>query len=102
MLGGHGLSADSQGVIKPVDLYAFGPRSGPRGLRVGVDIHPDEAGMIGPESLPFPAGASTLGAPQMAPLTGHFHRLPKGTPLPDGFGTAADGVDVQPHSNHEA
>jgi len=56
--------------------------------------------MVGPEALPFPAGASTFGDPQQAPLAGHYHRLPQGTLLPADLGVVADGIDVHVNSPH--
>lgn len=84
----------------PRDSYAFGSKQGPRPPRPGKDVFPDALGQIGPESPPFPNGASTFGDPKAAPLTGHYHRLPKGTQLPDGMKVVADGVDVNPRSPH--
>jgi hypothetical protein len=84
----------------PRDLYAFGNTQGPRPPRPGKDVFPDALGQIGPESPPFPNGASAFGDPKAAPLTGHFHRLPKGTHLPDGIKVVADGADVNPRSPH--
>jgi RHS repeat-associated protein len=83
----------------PTDLYAFGNASGPRAPRAGKDVFPDGAGLIGPEAPPFPHGASTFGDVAQAPLTGHYHRLPGGTQLPDGLGVVADGLDVNPLSS---
>jgi hypothetical protein len=96
------LSPGSPTIVTPVDLYAFGPRSGPKPPRVGVDLSPDAIGMVGPETPPFPAGASTFADPALAPLTGHYHCLPKGTPLPAEMAVVADGIDVNPNSPHAA
>jgi hypothetical protein len=57
-------------------------------------------GQVGPEEPPFPNGASTFADPQQAPLSGHYHRLPRGTPLPEGIQVVADGKDVRPESQH--
>ena len=54
--------------------------------------------MIGPESPPLPRGPSTFADPAKAPVSGHWHRLPQGTPLPEGLAVIADGLDVEPHS----
>jgi hypothetical protein len=94
------LSSDWQGLVAPVDLYAFGNRAGPRPPRIGPDLVPDANGMVGPEAPPFPAGASTFADPLQAPLRGHYHRLAGGTPLPAVFGVVADGADVRPDSLH--
>jgi len=56
--------------------------------------------MVGPENPPFPNGASTFADPQQAPLTGHYHRLPQGTLLPNGIDVVADGSDVNANSPH--
>jgi hypothetical protein len=82
----------------PVDLYAFGNRSGPRRPRPNRDVFPDTDGMIGPESHPPWHGASTFADRARVPLTGPYHRLAQGTALPDGLGVVADGVDVDPAS----
>jgi hypothetical protein len=82
----------------PTDLYAFGNRQQPRAPRpsdFGVN-GPDD--LVGPESPPTPHGASTPGDPAQTPLTGHYHHLPAGTPLPEGLGVVADGSDVLPGS----
>ncbi len=86
--------------MAPVDLYASGNRAGPRPPRPGDDFLPDAGGMIGPESPPLPVGASTFADPLQAPLTGHYHRIERETPLPAGFGVVADGADVHPDSPH--
>ncbi len=84
----------------PADLYAFGNRSGPRPPRLGIDIAPDAAGMVGPESPPLPRGMSTFADLAHAPVKGHCYILPRGTQLPPGIGAIADGVDVEPKSKH--
>jgi hypothetical protein len=56
--------------------------------------------MVGPEEPPLPAGASTFGDPYQTTLTGHFHRLPKGSHLPSGCGVIADGPENHPESEH--
>jgi len=38
----------------------------------------------------------------MAPLTGHYHVLLKGTVLPEEVNVIADGIDVVPNSTHGA
>jgi hypothetical protein len=58
--------------------------------------------MVGPEGPPLPVGASTFADPARAPLTGHFHLLKQGTPLPPGLAVLADGVDVYANSPHSA
>jgi hypothetical protein len=93
--------------VVPVDLYAFGNRSGPRPPRPGDgvrerDLVPDASGHIGPESPPFPRGASTFADLEQARqlLRGHFHRLAAGTPLPEGLGVVADGRDANARSEN--
>jgi hypothetical protein len=84
----------------PVDVYAFGNAHEPRPPRI-TDLKPgqlpdlpvDAEGMVDP-AAGEPCGASTFGDPSMAPLSGHYHRLPAQTQLPDGLGIIADGVDV--------
>ena len=92
---------DACGDSTPTHLYAFGNRSGPRPPRAGTDVFPDQAGMLTAESPPFPRGASTFGDPNVAPFTGHYHKLPSNTPLPQGLGVVADGRDVLPGSPHD-
>jgi len=75
-------------------LNAFGNRQGPRPPRPGIDITLDDNGMVGPEGLPTPQGASTFGDVGEAPLTGHYHSIPEGTELPEGLGVVDDGSDV--------
>lgn len=82
------------------DLYAFGRRSGPRLPRVGIDVFPDASGMIGPEDPDTAKGASAFADPTRAHLHGHYHLLPSGTALPDGFDVIADGSDVRTGNRH--
>jgi len=63
-----------------------------------VDIFPDAAGMVGPESPPLPRGASTFADVAVCSLHGGFHLLPQGTELPDGLAVIADGVDMDRNS----
>ena len=79
----------------PVDLYAFGNRSGPRPPRLGIDVVPDAAGMVGPEPPPLPRGMSAFASLAQATATGHYYILPQGTELPPGVAVVADGVDVE-------
>jgi hypothetical protein len=62
---------------------------------------PDQEGMVGPEQPPDPRGGSTFSDHQLAPLTGPYHRLPKGTILPAGVAVVADGRDVRSDSPWE-
>ena len=83
----------------PVDLFVFGSRNkGPRPPRVGIDIFPDEQGMVGPEPPNSPTGASAYGDTAQSGLTGHYYLLPAGTELPLGLDAIADGMDVRPDS----
>jgi len=67
----------------------------------GVNVTmPTAPGTIGPEVPPLPHGASTFGDPNMAPLSGPYHRLPAGTELPSGMSVVADGVDIIPSSTN--
>jgi hypothetical protein len=98
---GEDLTAASSGGTTSVDLYAFGSRAGPRPPRKGIDLIEVVPGQVGPEGPPFPNGASSFADPQLAPLSGHYHRLPRGTPLPEGIQVVADGRDVHANSPHE-
>jgi hypothetical protein len=94
------LSSEPSGATS-VDLYAFGSKARPRPPRIGIDLIEVVPGQVGPENPPFPTGASTFADPQQAPLSGPYHRLPQGTPLPDGIQVVADGKDVHPGSQNE-
>jgi hypothetical protein len=81
--------------VVPTNLHAFGGKEAPRDPRIGQDMHPvppTEDGIVGPTTPP--EGASTFGDPNKAPLTGHYHRLAKGTTLVEGVKVLADGRDV--------
>ena len=82
----------------PADLYAFGNRTQPRGPRPSDFGLPDASGDVGPESPPLPKGASTFGNPHAAPLTGHYHSIPRGILLPPGLGVVPDGPEFVPDS----
>lgn len=86
--------------VTATDLYAFGNRKEPRKPRPGIDVFPDAAGIIGPESPERARGASVFGDPFRALLVSHYHRLPAGTLLPEGFSVVADGVDVDSKNEH--
>lgn len=91
--------------IVPGDLHAFGNRTGPRLPRLGINLIPDERGMLAPETPPYVRGASTFADPSQSGFSGHYHRLPAGTILPDGLAIIADGADVDsdscyPQSHH--
>ncbi|MDE5589892.1 MAG: DUF4157 domain-containing protein [Acetatifactor sp.] len=90
-----GEAAHAVSAITPGDLYAFGNRAQPRRARPQQDFGVDsEEQDVGPEIPPFPKGASTFSNVDGAPLTGHYHKLPGGTQLPNGLGVVADGRDV--------
>ena len=78
--------------VVPIDLHAFGNRSKPREPRRGIDIQPDIDDCVSP-TYP-PTGASTFGDVNQAPLTGHYHRIARGTNLVEGLLVVADGSDV--------
>jgi hypothetical protein len=88
--------------VVPVDLFVFENRAGPRRPHPGQDLFPDAAGLVGPETPPRVNGSSSFADPTRAPLTGHYHRLPAGTVLPEGLAVVADGSDVDPGSPHAA
>ncbi len=77
--------------ILPVTLYAFGNRKSPRPPRPSIDIVVDRD-LVKPTQPP--TGASTFADIRYAPLTGHYYRIDKGTPLPVGIAVIADGEDV--------
>jgi RHS repeat-associated protein len=77
------------------ELYAFGNTSQPRPPRAQQDFNlADESGDVGPEEPPSPRGASAFGDPMQAPLTGHYHSIPRGILVWPGLGVVADGADV--------
>ncbi len=85
-----------------VDVYAFGNRSGPRQPRIeGFNVAPGRKGdlAVGANGMLVPTdepqGMSTFGDPNQENLTGHYHKLPAGTHLPQGLGIEADGIDVE-------
>ena len=85
----------------PEDIYSFGSKSGPRGARPQQDFGVNDSNStVGPEKNSLPKGASNVNNPDNAPLSGPYHRLPKGTALPKGLGIKADGSDVNPNSPH--
>ena len=45
-------------------------------------------------------GASTFGSLDRVPLTGHYHRLPADTELPEGLEVVADGLCLPAGSLH--
>jgi hypothetical protein len=90
------------GDVTSIDLYAFGKTVSSRPPRLGKEIFTDEFGNVGPEMPPLPNGASTFAYPRMAPLTGHYYKLPAGSQLPGGVSVIADGVDVNPLSSNPA
>src|SRR6476620_5222201 len=83
------------------DLFSFGSATSPKLPWQGIGVFPDANGIVHPESPPLPRGASTFADVNKAPLTGRYHRLPKGTILPEGLEVIADGSDVQARSTHE-
>ena len=87
--------------VTPADLFAFGSSTGPKPPRPEIDVFPDEYGWLQPESPPLPRGMSTFADVAFAPLTGRYHRLPQGTPPPEGLEVVADGKDVHGRSSHE-
>src|SRR5437016_5382734 len=87
--------------VTPEELFAFGSAGSPKPPRRGIDVFPDADGLIHPESPPLPRGMSTFADVNGAPLTGRYHRLPKGTTLPEGLEVVADGKYVQARSSHD-
>ncbi len=83
-----------------MDLFAFGSRQAPRAPRPIKDVPLDSAGRVISQGGYLPEGASTYGDPMSAPLSGHYHRLPAGTSLPEGLEALADGSDVLPDGPH--
>jgi len=88
--------------LTPEDLYAFGNTTFPRPPRPS-DVPSMMDGVIPAQPLPgetFPDGASTYIDPALAPLTGQYHRLPKGTDVTDAMAVMRDGTDRLEKSNH--
>ena len=85
----------------PRDAYTFGNSTSPRGARPQQDFGVEGYdSFVGPESGPFPRGASTFSDVSSVPLTGHYYSLPSGTDLPSGLDIIPDGMDVIPGSPH--
>ena len=70
------------------ELYAFGNAAGPRAPRIGPgagdDIAPGADGLLSPQSMPNPAGASLTGDPVGSGLSGVYHGIPTNADLPPG------------------
>jgi hypothetical protein len=83
-------------------LYAFGNKTNPRPPRELKDIPVDGEGYVNgqPErGERWPKGASTFGDPKLAPIKGHYHRIPRNAPMPP-LAVMADGRDVGgPHGS---
>jgi hypothetical protein len=78
-------------------LHAFGNTRQPRPPRQVDDIPVDGSGYVVPQpepKQPWPKGASTFGNVALAPLTGHYHRIPRQTLMPKGLEVMADGKEV--------
>ena len=78
------------------ELFAFGNSQGPRAPRIGIDIHPDAGGFVGPTDPP--EGASAFADVTYAPLTGYFHAVKLQAIWTTSLATKADGSDVIPGS----
>ena len=90
-----GLSCGATGS----DLHASGNKTKPRDPRIdGYNLKPGQKPdlYLDPDGLVIPnqGGASTFKTPEQLPLTGHYHKLPEGTVLPNGLGVKYDGSDV--------
>ena len=77
-------------------LHAFGNMTSPRPPREGRDIPVDREGFVNaqPEPGQKAKGASTFGNVALAPLTGHYHRIPRDTRMPPGLAVIADGANT--------
>lgn len=85
----------------PVALHAFGNRSGPRAPRLSDFNLSSEQELVGPEKAPLPMGASTVSDPEAVDgLSGHYHVLDAGTPLPEGLGVVKDDQESVPNSTN--
>ena len=96
---------DPWGLNKKFSAYcAFGNTTKPKGPRVGRDIHVDSNGMVKSQAgKKFPDGASVIIDTKLGEnkyLSGPYHVIPEGTPMPDGLGIKRDGVDVFTGSKH--
>ena len=82
-------------------FYAFGNKTRPRPPRWDRDLHlKSKDDMVQPSPK---LGASVFGNVNFAPLTGHFHKIPKTIPMPQGLAIIADGIDVggqHPSTHH--
>jgi hypothetical protein len=85
----------------PVNLFAFGSKSkGPRAPRPGIDLFPNDDGMVEAEMSASAQGASAFADIAQCLLTGHYFLLPAGTDLPEGLAVVADGQDSNSESAH--
>ena len=77
-------------------LHAFGNMTSPRPPRAETDIPLDGEGFVNAqrERGKRPKGASTFGNVDLAPLTGHYHRIPRQTEMPEGLAVIADGANT--------
>jgi hypothetical protein len=99
MVGGGGGSVPRpRANVTPENLHAFGNTTQPRGARTGDFSVTTGDSIVGRNSGNLPQGQSLTNNPQATGLTGHYHTLPSGTPLPDGIGIIADGRNVIPGS----
>ena len=86
-------AATSEEEKRPELVNAFGNAIRPRDPRPNVDIKPDKDNYVGPTDPP--TGASCFGDVRFAPLTGHYHSVPKASvPSQPGLQIIADGRDV--------
>ena len=76
-------------------LHAFGNKSVPRLPREGRDIEVVD-GFVEAQAPPAPQGASTFGNINKAPLTGHYHIIPRQTQMPEGL----DVIEDKPKTTH--
>ena len=70
------------------------------GRRAGIDLFPDEDGMIESEIGSSPHGASSFAELADCGLSGHYFMLPAGTELPEEIAVIADGLDGNAESTH--
>ena len=82
-------------------MGGFGSLQGPRAPRAKVDFLLDsEQGVVPAGELPRPMGASAFADPKVNERpVGHYHRLGKGTPLPEGISVVRDDAEAVPGSD---
>ena len=83
--------------VDPLGLNStccFGNATQPAGIR-SKDLEPNADGLLPSQAdVQWPSGKSTTVSPETSGLTGHYHKIPEGTEMPEGLAIIRDGADV--------